>query len=144
MDDHSCAKPVMIMNRRMQENNIDAGSAAVGIPDEAEPNFCKEDVAKSLLYAICNNIGQIAYLNAMRFNLKRIFFAGYFIRDHAITMSSISYGIRYWSNGEMSALFLKHEGYLGAIGSFFKCFTSRTQDNEANQPDISPTSAETS
>lgn len=125
----SCAKPITIMNRRKSlgtENGSDVGSAAAGIPDEAEPKFSKEDVAKSLLYAICNNISQIAFLNAMRFNIERIFFAGYFIRDHSITMSSISFGIRYWSGGKMSALFLKHEGYLGAIGSFFKCFTSRS------------------
>lgn len=84
---------------------------------EWEPN--RADVAKSLLFMICNNIGQIAYLNAIKFGLKRIYFAGYFIRDHPITMYSISYAIDYWSRGQMQALFLKHEGYLGAIGSFF-------------------------
>ncbi|MNE98918.1 Fumble [compost metagenome] len=68
---------------------------------------------------ICNNIGQIAFLNAMKFGLTRIYFAGYFIRDHPVTMHSISYAIDYWSKGGMQALFLKHEGYLGAIGSFF-------------------------
>ncbi|KAL9653479.1 hypothetical protein ABK040_002112 [Willaertia magna] len=76
------------------------------------------DLAKSLLFMICNNIGQIAYLNALRFNLKRIFFAGYFIRNHDVTMNYISYAVNFWSRGEIQAMFLKHEGYLGAIGSF--------------------------
>lgn len=67
---------------------------------------------------ISNNIAQIAYLNALRYNLNRIYFAGFFIRDHPTTMAAISYSLRYWSEGKMEALFLKHEGYLGAIGSF--------------------------
>lgn len=68
---------------------------------------------------ICNNIGQIAYLNAQRFNMKRIFFSGFFIRNHPVTMRSISYAINFWSKGETEAYFLKHEGYIGAIGAFF-------------------------
>lgn len=98
-----------------------------------DKRFNNADMAKSLLYMICNNIGQIAYLNALRFNLKRIFFAGYFIRDHAITMTSISYAIKFWSQGQISAMFLKHEGYLGAIGSFFKNFKD---DNPPSSPPL--------
>lgn len=48
----------------------------------------------------------------------RIYFSGFFIRNHAITMNTISYAVNYWSRGTMEALFLKHEGYLGAIGAF--------------------------
>lgn len=33
-------------------------------------------------------------------------------------MNTISYAVNYWSRGKMEALFLKHEGYLGAIGAF--------------------------
>ena len=33
-------------------------------------------------------------------------------------MHTISYAIKYWSKGEVEALFLRHEGYLGAIGAF--------------------------
>lgn len=53
---------------------------------------------------VCNNIGQIAYLNAKLHNLKRIYFAGYFIRDHPITMRTISYAINFWSKGEMQGM----------------------------------------
>jgi len=90
------------------------------------------DLAKSLLFMICNNIGQIAFLNALRFNLKRIFFAGYFIRNHDITMHYISYAINFWSKGEMSAMFLRHEGYLGAIGSFLSA-TNKQNADDANE-----------
>ncbi|KAK4402784.1 Pantothenate kinase [Sesamum angolense] len=44
-------------------------------------DYRTEDVARSLLRMISNNIGQIAYLNALRFGLKRIFFGGFFIRQ---------------------------------------------------------------
>ena len=80
--------------------------------------FKPEDIAASLLYMVANNIGQIAYLNAQIHNVKNIYFGGFFIRNHAITMNAISYAINFWSKGEKKALFLKHEGYLGCIGAF--------------------------
>ncbi|KAL3501181.1 hypothetical protein ACH5RR_035630 [Cinchona calisaya] len=67
---------------------------------------------------ISNNIGQIAYLNALHFGLKRIFFGGFFIRGHAYTMDTISVAVDFWSKGEAKALFLRHEGFLGALGAF--------------------------
>ena len=33
-------------------------------------------------------------------------------------MHTISFAINYWSRGAVQALFLRHEGYLGAIGAF--------------------------
>ncbi|CAA0814129.1 Pantothenate kinase 2 [Striga hermonthica] len=81
-------------------------------------DYKAEDVARSLLRMISNNIGQIAYLNALRFGLKRIFFGGFFIRGHEYTMDTISVGVHFWSKGEAKALFLRHEGFLGALGAF--------------------------
>lgn len=83
-------------------------------------NFASGDIAKSLLFMVSNNIGQIAYLNAQQHGIKRIYFGGCFIRGHPITMNSLSYAIKFWSNGEMKALFLRHEGHLGATGAFLK------------------------
>jgi len=42
--------------------------------------FSPEDISRSLLYAVSNNIGQIAYMNAEKYNLDRIYFGGCFIR----------------------------------------------------------------
>ncbi|KAI8997098.1 pantothenate kinase [Pilobolus umbonatus] len=83
-------------------------------------NFMPADIAKSLLYMVSNNIGQIAYLNAQQHGIKRIYFGGCFIRGHPITMNSLSYAIKFWSKGDMKALFLRHEGHLGATGAFLK------------------------
>ncbi|KAK6924844.1 Damage-control phosphatase ARMT1-like, metal-binding domain [Dillenia turbinata] len=81
-------------------------------------DYRPEDISLSLLRMISYNIGQIAYLNALRFGLKRIFFGGFFIRGHAYTMDTISFAVQFWSNGEAQAMFLRHEGFLGALGAF--------------------------
>lgn len=79
--------------------------------------FDQNDIARSLLYAISNNIGQIAYLQAQRYDLKKIYFAGSYIRNHYQTIRTLSYAINFWSKGEKRAYFLKHEGYLGSVGA---------------------------
>ncbi|KAF9580633.1 hypothetical protein BGW38_002646 [Lunasporangiospora selenospora] len=81
-------------------------------------SFRPQDISRSLLYMVSNNIGQIAYLNAQAHNLDRIYFGGCFIRGHPITMNTLSYAINFWSKGTKKALFLRHEGFLGAIGAF--------------------------
>lgn len=81
-------------------------------------DYRQEDLALSLLRMISYNIGQIAYLNALRYGLKRIFFGGFFIRGHAYTMDTISFAVKFWSKGEAQAMFLRHEGFLGALGAF--------------------------
>lgn len=85
-----------------------------------KPTFNSNDISKSLLYAISNNIGQIAYLQAKIHNIKNIYFGGSYIRNHSMTMKTLSFAINFWSQGEKTAYFLRHEGYLGAIGAFLK------------------------
>lgn len=80
--------------------------------------FKQEDIARSLLFSISNNIGQIAYLHALRFNLKRIYFGGSYISGHMQTIHTLSYAVNFWSKGEMQSYFLRHEGYLGSVGAF--------------------------
>ncbi|XP_052175011.1 pantothenate kinase 2-like [Diospyros lotus] len=81
-------------------------------------DYRPEDISLSLLRMISYNIGQVSYLNALRFGLKRIFFGGFFIRGHAYTMDTISFAVNFWSKGETQAMFLRHEGFLGALGAF--------------------------
>ncbi|XP_050276667.1 pantothenate kinase 1 isoform X2 [Quercus robur] len=96
-----------------------ASSFGKTISDKKElQDYRPEDIARSLLRMISNNIGQIAYLNALRFGLKRIFFGGFFIRGHAYTMDTIAVAVDFWSKGEAKAMFLRHEGFLGALGAF--------------------------
>lgn len=85
--------------------------------DSAKP-FGREDIASSLLSMIGINIAQLAYLCAMRHKVSRICFAGNFLRRNALSMKALSFSIKYWSKGQMQALFLKHEGYFGSLGAF--------------------------
>jgi type II pantothenate kinase len=88
--------------------------------ENQQPPFSAPDISRSLLYAISNNIGQIAYLQSEKHSLSTIYFGGSFIRGHRQTINTLSYAIKFWSNGEKKAYFLRHEGYLGSVGAFLK------------------------
>lgn len=90
------------------------------VPVPMDLGFSDGDISRSLLYAVSNNIGQIAYLQSQIHNLSDIYFGGSFIRGHRQTMNTLSYAIKFWSKGEKQAYFLRHEGYLGAVGAFLK------------------------
>ncbi|THH33134.1 hypothetical protein EUX98_g1030 [Antrodiella citrinella] len=104
--------------------------------DGKKVKFSAEDISKSLLYAVSNNIGQIAqvdfisYMNAEKYNLDRIYFGGCFIRGHAATVGTLSYAIRFWSKGTKRALFLRHEGFLGSIGAWIKNIEEERPERE--------------
>ena len=72
------------------------------------------------LLQVSNDIGQISTLYAMLHQIKRVYFGGFFLRHHPVGLHTISYAVNYWSKGQVSAFFLRHEGYLGAIGAFIK------------------------
>lgn len=77
------------------------------------------DVASSLLVMTATNIAQLAYLSAVQHELTRIVFCGNFLRHKSNKASrSIARSINYWSKGTMKAYFMKHEGYMGAMGAF--------------------------
>lgn len=111
--------------KRMAERSAEDGEGLTnGDSSEDEDNesarFRTEDMARSLLYAISNNIVQIAYLQSEKHNLQHIYFGGSFIRGHTQTMNTLSYAIKFWSQGQKQAYFLRHEGYLGSVGAFLK------------------------
>ena len=102
-------------------------AARSGKAGSTSGQFEDADIAKSLLRLISNSIGQIAYLHANLYGCSRIIFGGFFIRGKIATMRTISYAIDFWSKGKVQALFLSHEGYLGAVGAFVKGVGLTTQ-----------------
>jgi len=80
----------------------------------------EEDLALALLMMITNNIGQIAHLVAQLHQCSKIFFVGSFLRHNPISCRRLAFAINFWSNGKNEALFLAHEGYLGALGTFLQ------------------------
>lgn len=73
------------------------GAEGEGVEGEKEkekgPSFREEDISRSLLYAVSNNIGQIAYLVAQNHGLEHIYFGGSFIRGKSCPPSSSSSGL---------------------------------------------------
>ena len=86
--------------------------------ESAKDGIREQDFARALLLMITNNIGQVAYLNAMQHDVKTIYFVGSFLRANSISATRLAYAINFWSKGTMEANFLLHEGFLGAIGAF--------------------------
>eukprot|EP00727_Mastigamoeba_balamuthi_P007174 m51a1_g3077 putative pantothenate kinase (984) ;mRNA; r:45561-49998 len=78
------------------------------------------DVAKSLTQMVTMNVAQIAFLNARLHGLHTIFFSGSFLRDHPLIWERLTESIKFWSKGEIKAMFLLHDGYLGALGALLE------------------------
>jgi len=75
------------------------------------------DVALSLLRMVSNNIGHLSCLYADQASMRRIVFGGSFIRDHPFTIAIIASAVHFFSRGQIEPLFLKHDGFVGAIGA---------------------------
>lgn len=68
-------------------------------------------MAKSLLHMISNDIGQLACLYAKLHCLDRVYFGGFFIRGHPVTMRTITYSINFFSKVlDCHFLPLRHPG----------------------------------
>lgn len=84
------------------------------------------------------NVAQITSMYATLYGLKNIFFSGSFLRDHPLIWENLSSAIRYWSKGEMRAMFLLHDGYLGALGALLEgssCDENGSNNNENGNDD---------
>ncbi|CDW53813.1 pantothenate kinase 2, mitochondrial [Trichuris trichiura] len=55
--------------------------------------------------------------------MKKLIFVGNFLRINTISMRHIAEALNYWSNGTCNALFMKHEGYFGAVGCLINMMT---------------------
>jgi pantothenate kinase len=78
-----------------------------------------KDVAASLLHLVASNVAQIAYLTSRTQSdpPRQIVFAGNFLRQNRQSIGYISHAVDFWSQSKQHALFLRHEGFCGAIGA---------------------------
>ncbi|CAF1390210.1 unnamed protein product [Adineta ricciae] len=84
-------------------------------PDKRE-QASKADLARATLVTVLNNIGSISMMCARTENVDRILFSGSFLRINDLSMRILAYAMDYWSNNEIKAIFLEHEGYFSAVG----------------------------
>ena len=84
-------------------------------------------MCRALLIAVSNNVGQLAYLHALQHKCRHIYFAGNFLRvENTMAMRTLAYAITFWSKGTMEGLFLRHEGYCGALGAWLTSLEAAT------------------
>ncbi|KAG8459452.1 hypothetical protein KFE25_012787 [Diacronema lutheri] len=86
----------------------------------------KADVCRALLVMISQVIAQVAYLSALNGGASRLVFSGTFLHSNQIALRTLAYYVSRWSGGSVPALFLKHEGYSGALGAFL--FSARLDE----------------
>ena len=70
---------------------------------------------------VSQNITQIAFLNARLVGVQRILFTGNFLRHNNIAMQVLTQSLQRWSDLSgvpIRALFVAHEGFLGALGAY--------------------------
>ncbi|XP_076156586.1 pantothenate kinase 3-like [Alosa pseudoharengus] len=87
---------------------------------EKRESVSKEDLARATLVTITNNIGSITRMCALNEKIERVVFVGNFLRVNTLSMKLLAYAMDYWSKGQLKALFLKHEGYFGAVGALLE------------------------
>lgn len=75
------------------------------------------DIAKSLLHMVSDNVAEIGWLLSRVHRTELVVFCGGFLLDNHCVWQLITKSIRYWSHGSRRALFLAHDGYLGALGA---------------------------
>ncbi|KFD65552.1 hypothetical protein M514_05946 [Trichuris suis] len=82
-----------------------------------------DDLTSSVLVTVTHNIASLALLCARVEKMKKLIFVGNFLRINTIAMRHIAEALNYWSNGTCKALFMKHEGYFGAVGCLINMMT---------------------
>ncbi|KAM9557946.1 pantothenate kinase 1-like isoform 3-T3 [Salvelinus alpinus] len=87
---------------------------------EKRDSISKEDLARAMLVTITNNIGSIARMCAVNEKIERVVFVGNFLRINTVSTKLLAYAMDFWSNGQLKALFLEHEGYFGAVGALLE------------------------
>ena len=98
----------------------------------SESNPSPADIAQSLLFFFSKDIGQLACLQAKLHNINRIYFGGFFIRGHPLTMHSISHAIKYWSQGCYLLHHLRIFRFTNIYLLFKNCLDSLVLGNRVN------------
>jgi type II pantothenate kinase len=113
-------------------NMVASSFGKLVMKDDPQSGLNEKDLAIALLMMITNNIGQVSYLNAQLHGCNKIFFVGSFLRHNQISCRRLAFAIDFWSKSKMEALFLTHEGYFGALGTFLSSAMGEDVDEILN------------
>lgn len=88
-----------------------------GQKKDRQTEFSEADVSRSLLFAMSNNIGQLASLHSQVYGATDIYFSGAYIGGHRFIIRTLQAAIHYWTGGTKKARFIRPDRYLGALGA---------------------------
>jgi len=97
----------------------DDGGAAGFLPD-GRFRASQEDVCAATLVLVTDQVAQAAVLTARQHGVRRVLFAGSFLRHGGGSDAPhrrLSWAVSAWSGGRSQAAFLRREGYYGALGA---------------------------
>ncbi|XP_074653257.1 4'-phosphopantetheine phosphatase-like [Tubulanus polymorphus] len=86
----------------------------------------REDMARALLHTVADGVMDVAVLLAKETRLRRVYFAGSFLRENFPArdyLSQMPYAsMNRWM---VNARFLRHDGYIGVMGAVLNCVGSQ-------------------
>lgn len=69
----------------------------------SKPPFSDADICHSLVFALFNNVGQLATLQSRVHENADIYFTGPYVRGHPLIIRTLCIAVRYYSGGEKRA-----------------------------------------
>ncbi|KAL0230362.1 hypothetical protein PCE1_003922 [Barthelona sp. PCE] len=110
--------------------NIDPDLPAASFGSLFRKEHTKNDILRSLMFMVCINVAHLASHAATSVGAKDIVFCGHFLgkeKSHTVMKETLSFGIDFYSGSEQRAVFIRHHGFLGALGAFVQHHPSHTE-----------------
>ncbi|KAF4984007.1 hypothetical protein FZEAL_712 [Fusarium zealandicum] len=85
------------------EHRPETATEAITNPSESAASFSDADICRSLVFAVFNNIGQIATLQSRVYDNADIYFTGPYVRDRRLIIETLCIAVRYYSGGQKRA-----------------------------------------
>jgi type II pantothenate kinase len=81
------------------------------------------DATQSLVWMVAWNAAQLAAVEARRLGVTDVYFGGNMCRGRPFALATIANSVKFNSDGHARAIFLRREGYLGALGALLESAT---------------------
>ncbi|KAM5355025.1 hypothetical protein ACJ41O_001671 [Fusarium nematophilum] len=85
--------------------------------EEPAAPFSNADICHSLVFAVFNNIGQLATLQSRVYDNADIYFTGPYVRDNALIIRTLCIAVRYYSGGVKQAHVVSDPSHLNDAGA---------------------------
>ncbi|KAK7426231.1 hypothetical protein QQZ08_007261 [Neonectria magnoliae] len=76
------------------------------------PPFSDSDICHSLVFALFNNVGQLATLQSRVHDNADIYFTGPYVRSHPLVIRTLCIAVRYYSGGEKRARVVSDPSFI--------------------------------